>query len=126
MLFTADIPVHAQNNLQGQESFLESLGSRAGFDTLSSNADTDLAQKIGAILNGFLGLLGVIFLVFIIYGGILWMTAAGKDDQVGKARKVLQMATIGLVIVISAYTLSSFIFSVLGNAVGGAGIETQP
>ncbi len=107
----------------GQGSFLQLLGTGAGFDTENTDSSTDLAQRVGAILKGFLSLLGVVFLILIIYGGILWMTAAGKEEQVTKARNVLQMATIGLVIVIVAFTLSAFIFNVLGNAVGGSGAD---
>ena len=72
-----------------------------------------LAQKVGGIINVVLGFLGIIFLILIIYAGFLWMTAAGNDDAVGRAKKILINSTIGLVIVIAAFAISSFIFNAI-------------
>ncbi len=68
---------------------------------------------IALAINTVLGLLGVIFLVIIIYAGFLWMTAGGNDDQVGKAKKWLVNGIIGVVIVIAAYSISYFVLSAL-------------
>lgn len=70
----------------------------------------DPAFLVGNIIKYALGFVGTIFLVLIIYGGFLWMTAAGNDQQVEKARKILTQATIGLLIVVLAYALSTWIF----------------
>jgi len=53
-----------------------------------------------------LSFLGVIFVVLIVYGGILWMTAMGNDQQVDKAKKIITESIIGLVIVVLAYSIS--------------------
>ncbi len=74
------------------------------------NANTDIREVVALIINALLGFLGILFTVLIIYGGFLWMTAAGNDQQIEKARKILTQATIGLLIVILAYALSSWIF----------------
>lgn len=42
------------------------------------------------------------------------MTAAGNEEQVGKAKKLLTAAIIGLIIVLSAYAISYFVISKLG------------
>lgn len=61
------------------------------------------------IVDAVLGLLGLIFLVLIIYGGFLWMSAAGNEEQVTKAKKILKSAVIGVVIVLSSYGIAHFI-----------------
>ena len=68
---------------------------------------------IGDILNGVFGILGTIFLLLIIYGGTLWMTAAGNEEQVTKAKKILSSATIGLFIVVLSYVISLFVAKVI-------------
>lgn len=73
----------------------------------------DLNQAIGIIINALLGFLGVIFLVLIIYGGFLWMTAGGNKDQVEKARKLLINSFIGLLITVSAYAITQFVIELL-------------
>ncbi len=76
------------------------------------------AFLVGNIIKYALGFVGTIFLVLIIYGGFLWMTAAGNDQQIEKARKILTSATVGLLIVILAYGLSLFIINVILSATG--------
>jgi len=50
------------------------------------------------------------------YGGFLWMTAAGNEQQIEKAKKILTSSVVGLVIVILAYALSLFIINVIISA----------
>ena len=47
------------------------------------------------------------------------MTAAGNAERVDKAKTILTAASMGLVIVLSAYAITKFVFSSLG--VGGGG-----
>lgn len=70
---------------------------------------------VGKIITTALSLLGVIFLVLMIYGGFLWMTARGDEGQVTKAKDLMQAAIIGLVVVISAYAISYFVISTLST-----------
>lgn len=77
---------------------------------------TSLSKFIGNIIRAVLGFLGVIFFVLIIFGGFSWMTAAGNEEQVGKAKKIITNATIGLVIVVLAYALTSFVLDRLITA----------
>jgi nitrogen fixation-related uncharacterized protein len=75
--------------------------------------DRNLQGIIVLVINSILGLLGVIFLVLIIYAGFLWMTAGGNDDQVGKAKGLLINAIIGVIIIVAAYAISYFVLSAI-------------
>jgi len=77
-------------------------------EEMGSTGD-DLLNRINLIINVVYGLIGVIFFVLIIYGGILWMTAGGNDTQVKKAQNIIQRAAIGLFIVVLAYAITYFI-----------------
>jgi len=79
----------------------------------------DVRQTIGKIINVALSLLGVVVLVIIIYGGFLWMTAGGNDEKVGEAKKWIFGGIIGLVIILSAYAIASFVISNLVSATVG-------
>ena len=65
------------------------------------------------VINSILSLLGVIFLIIILYAGFLWMTAGGNDDQVGKAKKLMTNSIIGIVIIVGAYAISYFVLDAL-------------
>ncbi len=79
---------------------------------------SSLTTTIGSLIAVLLGFLGVIFLILIIYAGLLWMTAAGNEDNVKKAKSILLNSVIGLVILLSAYAISSFVIDQLGTATG--------
>jgi len=58
--------------------------------------------------------MGVIFLILAIYGGFKWMTAAGNEESVEKAKKTITNAILGLVIVLAAYAIVKFIVEIFG------------
>ena len=80
----------------------------------SATAQGTLGQNITTIINFFLGLLGLIAVAFLIYAGVLMVTAGGNEEQVGKAKKVITYAVIGIVIILLAYTIVQFVTTALG------------
>lgn len=76
---------------------------------VSSTEENFINDKIGSVIGIVLSFIGVIFLILMIYAGISWMTAAGNQEKVTKAKNLIINAIIGLIIVLSAYTISSFI-----------------
>lgn len=64
---------------------------------------------IGTVINAALTLVGLIFLVLMVYAGYLWMTARGESEQIDKAKDIIKASIIGLVIVLSAYAISAFV-----------------
>jgi hypothetical protein len=74
---------------------------------------------IARIINFALGFLGVIAVVIIIYGGFKWMTAAGNEDQVSEAKKLLGAGVVGLVIILAAWAIATFIIGQIYGATTG-------
>ncbi len=87
----------------------ESFGLDAAATAAGLKTGVTLESRAGQIVGALLALVGVLFFVLMIYGGILWMTAGGNDTQVKNAQKTIAAAVIGLVIVISAYAITMFI-----------------
>jgi type IV secretory pathway VirB2 component (pilin) len=69
-----------------------------------------------SVINVLLGFLGIIAVVLIIAGGFMWMTAAGNDDKIGTARKIMTAGVIGLVIVLAAFGIARFVINALTSA----------
>ena len=100
--------------------------------TLSSGADTtagqaglestDINVTIASIVGNLLSMIGVLFFILMLYGGILWMTARGDTDQTQKAMNTLIAATVGIVIVLASYAITDF---VLGS-IGGGSSDNNP
>ncbi|MFZ5364854.1 MAG: hypothetical protein ACOZBH_01485 [Patescibacteria group bacterium] len=95
---------------------LETVGQQAGIQTAES-----LPVVIGRIIRIVIGFMGVVLLGIIIYAGWLWMTAGGEAEQIEKAKKWMVNGIIGLVIMLFAYSIVTFII----NRLTQEGIITQ-
>jgi hypothetical protein len=87
--------------------------------TPSGLTQTDPRQIVAKVIKGFLGLLGILAISLIVYGGYLWITSQGDPTQVEKARNLLKNAAIGLLIILTAYAIVAYIFGLLLKALGG-------
>ena len=68
------------------------------------------------VINILLGFLGIIAVVLILAGGFMWMTAAGNEDKVAQAKKVMSAGVIGLIIVLAAFGIAKFVVDALVGA----------
>lgn len=55
----------------------------------------------------------VIAVVFLIYGGIRWIVSGGDKTAVESARNHIIAAIIGLIIVVAAFFIINFVFTIL-------------
>ncbi|MFZ5391262.1 MAG: Mbov_0395 family pilin-like conjugal transfer protein [Patescibacteria group bacterium] len=95
-----------------------------GLDNLEQDVNLgnrDLVETIAQIINVVLGFLGVVAVIIILMGGFKWMTAAGNEEKVGEAKKLLGAGVVGLVIILAAFAIASFIINNLSNATGSIG-----
>lgn len=82
-------------------------------------AGGDIRVTAAKIISAALGLLGIVTVALVLYGGYLYMTAAGNEEQVGKAKKIIINATIGLAIILSAFAITQFVLNTLNKAING-------
>lgn len=95
----------------GVDSAMSGLKTTAetGYGTSINQVSSSVPELIGKVVGSGLSFIGVLFLLLMIYAGILWMTARGNEQQVAKAQDLIVAAVIGLVIVLSAYAITSYI-----------------
>jgi hypothetical protein len=75
----------------------------------------DVRETISSIIRAFMGLLGIVAVCIILYGGFIWMTAAGNEEKVSEAKKLIISGIIGLVIIMSAYAIAQFVVGAVVN-----------
>lgn len=98
------IPVvsHAQDVRGGLNSAAQGVFGKMGEKFSFSFA-------IGRGLQVILAFVGVLFFVLLVYGGTQWLFAEGKQEQIEKAKTLIIEATIGLIIVLTAFSISIII-----------------
>lgn len=70
----------------------------------------------GLLINSLLGLVGLFFLVQIIYAGFKFMFSEGGDNK-KEAQATLRNAGIGIFIILAAYSISYFVLRQVEEAV---------
>jgi len=86
----------------------------AGGEKVSSTEE--LAARI---VKAALGLVGILSLIFFIWGGFLWMTAGGNETRVTQGRDTLIWAALGLAAIFISYAVLSVLIDTLTKGVYG-------
>ena len=98
----------------GSISLVRRSDSGAG---IAGSGPKDPRVLAANIIKMALGVLGTIFLVLTVYAGFLWMTASGEEEKITKAKDILKASIIGLLIILTAYAITSFVISNLVGAI---------
>ncbi len=102
----AALAINALNYTAG----LDSTAAGAGLPT-TNQTPTDYAIRG---IQVFMGFIGIIALILIIYGGFLMLTSAGNEERITEGRKIIQWAAIGILIILSSVGIVQLIGSSLG------------
>ena len=101
------------NSVFAESSFSKSL-QEAGQGTghiVGSSPDNPnkIYDMIGTAIKALLSVIGIVFIVLIIYAGYTWMLARGNETEAQKAKDTITRAIIGLFIVLAAYAITAFV-----------------
>jgi len=99
--------------------------SAEGYDpTLTQQ--TNLRDFIVNAVNFVLGFLGLVAVVMIIYGGFMYVTAGGAEEQTTKGKKSVMYAVVGIVIILISFALVNTIIKGVGKGTdAGVGSATE-
>lgn len=120
LVFNLNLLVHSVQAESAQDIAMGGLAETAKETGLEEG---NPATTVGAVLGVLLSILGLILLIVIIYGGILWMTAGGEEASVKKGRSMIIEGVIGLAICLLAYALTTYVVAKLTGAMGGGAPE---
>ncbi|MFA6042841.1 MAG: Ig-like domain-containing protein, partial [Patescibacteria group bacterium] len=82
--------------------------------------DADLKQTVINVIKWALGLLGLVAVIIMLYGGFLWLTSRGDEKQIDKAKRTLINGAIGIVIILVAWAIVLFVQRFITGSTGTA------
>lgn len=103
----AFVAAPASAQISPENTGLSDSAREAGY----GEAAVELPDLIGRIINILIGLIGLILFLFVLYGGIMWMIAGGDSTKITKAQGIIYNAVIGVVVVLAAYAITSFVIN---------------
>lgn len=81
--------------------------------TAAGVSDVSLPIIIARVIRVFLGTLGIIFTIVVLYAGWIYMTAQGDDTKLKKAKEMIKNGVIGMVLCVFSYTITTYILNSL-------------
>lgn len=123
MAFSLVAPILASTPvaLAGNADSLLWGGQKTTIQTNTGMGNKDprvLAADVIKILLGFLGLIAV---VIVLVGGFKWMTSQGSEDKIEEARGMIISGFVGLLIILAAFGLATFVIEQIYTTTGATG-----
>lgn len=97
--------VKAEKMEKGVFDFLDPVGDSAN-DTIPG-----LATVVSNVIDIILFVAAALAIIYLIYSGILYITAAGNPDAAKKGQQGIINAVIGIVIIVLAYIIARAVAS---------------
>ena len=82
---------------------------------LTGSANTDPRDAAVSVVKYLMTFLAIIAVIVILIGGFRWMTAAGNEDRVAGAKKTIIAGAIGLIIILAAFAIVTFVITTTTN-----------
>lgn len=108
------IPAAGDSKKQGLSALQESVNTL----TKAGKVTKPLEQVIGGYIKTALVLVGTLFMALTFYGGYIWFIARDDEEEAKRAKSIISMALIGLIVVLAAYFVTYFIIYRLTVASG--------
>jgi hypothetical protein len=94
------------------QSALDKLKLVGGASGYSQTTDQySAAGIVGTVVSVLFSILGIIFVFLMLYAGYNWLTAAGDNAKVDKAKSTIWRAIIGLIITVGSYAIWNLIYT---------------
>ncbi len=92
--------------------------------TQAGKCINDANTMVVNYINWVIGIAGVMSLIFVVYGGALYITSTGDPGKVKQAKNMIMYSLIGLAIVALAATITAFVSQSIREANENALIKT--
>lgn len=95
-----------------KNSGLGESGDGAGYEA-ANLTDVKFSVMVGKVVRVAILLLGIFFFLLTIYAGFKWMLSRGNSQEIEAAKKIMQNAVLGLIVILLAYAITAFAMAIL-------------
>jgi hypothetical protein len=91
-------------------SFLKEIGTVLGWGAVNSGAvgaAKTLSEIATNVLNFLLSIVGILSIIMLVIGGIMYLTAAGDEDRIDSGKKIVKYSVIGILTALAALVIVS-------------------
>lgn len=72
----------------------------------------DIRIIVARIIKVFLGFVGFLATVYLVYGGYMYMTSAGNESRASDASKIMLYSALGILIILTSYSITNYVYKI--------------
>lgn len=76
---------------------------------------TDVQELLNNVIDAILGIVGVVAVAMIVYGGVQIMISGGDSKKLEDAKKTITSAIIGLIIALLSYAIINYVLEIFNK-----------
>ena len=91
-------------------SFLKEIGNVLGWGAVNSGAVAGaktLSEIARNVLDFLLSIVGILAIIMLVVGGIMYLTAAGNEDQIDTGKKIVKWSIVGIAVALASLVIVS-------------------
>lgn len=77
--------------------------------------NNSLTVFLGEFTNYFFPAISMVYLLLVVYGGLLWLTSFGEAQAITKAKNVLVYSTVGFALAVLSFYVVEEIFNIFSR-----------
>lgn len=117
-------PLLMSNTASAQSSGTGLIGNLSNNSTCANTGlrcDTalDLPTLFRTIINYALGIAFFVSVIYLIYGGFLYITSAGNEESAEKGKNAIVYSLIGIVVIVLSFVIVSAVYRFVATNNGG-------
>jgi lysylphosphatidylglycerol synthetase-like protein (DUF2156 family) len=107
---------------QAISNFKGSLTAAAGAGGLLNSSSP--AAIVGNFINAILAVAGLVLVCLMVYAGVLYMQGGQDEKKIAQAKGIIMHSVIGIVLILAAFAISSFVITALAGVTGPGAAPT--
>lgn len=111
------ISLAATSLLVATPIFADTTGTVPGLTPVVPSGNLDIVTVIVNVINWVLGFSAAVAVLFLILGGLQYITAAGNEKRVETAKNTILYAVIGLIVIMLSFVIVALINQNIGKVV---------
>jgi hypothetical protein len=100
-------------------------GNIGNCDLTTTTECVDPNAMVTNLIQWVVGMVGIVAAIFVVYGGISYITSSGDAGKVQKAKQMILYALIGLIVVALAEMITAFVSNMIREANKEAGFINE-
>lgn len=82
-----------------------------------NNESLTIYKLIDTVVTWLTTIVGIIAVLMLIYGGLVYITSAGNKDRAENAKKIITYSVLGIIVVVLARVIVSLVINTAGEAI---------